>query len=62
MVEDTVICPEEASVAGGGACLLATASFSAVAAVMPFPPQFKTQDIAVDGATIHVCAVARDLP
>lgn len=36
------------------ACLLVAASFSAVAAVKPFPPQFKIEDIAVDGATIHV--------
>lgn len=36
------------------ACLLATTSFSAMAQVKPFPASFKTEDIKVDGATIHV--------
>lgn len=35
------------------ACLLAAASVPAFA-VQPFPPSFKTQEIATEGATIHV--------
>lgn len=36
------------------ACLLAGFSLAATAAVQPFPPSFRVQDIQVDGATIHV--------
>lgn len=36
------------------ACLFAGFSFSAVAAVQPFPASFQVKDIQTDGATIHV--------
>ena len=36
------------------ACLFAGFSAAAVAAVQPFPPSFRVQDIKTDGATIHV--------
>lgn len=36
------------------ACALAGFSLAASAAVQPFPPSFRVQDIPVDGATIHV--------
>ncbi|QNK02143.1 alpha/beta hydrolase family protein [Dyella telluris] len=36
------------------ACLIAGISLPAAATVEPFPPSFRVQDIATDGATIHV--------
>jgi pimeloyl-ACP methyl ester carboxylesterase len=36
------------------ACLFAGASLPVAAAVQPFPPSFRVQDIQTDGATIHV--------
>lgn len=36
------------------ACLLAGLSLPAAAAVQPFPPSFRVQDITTNGATIHV--------